>query len=139
MAVLGLFSVLFGTSNMYVVYKFKHILSTQHVHCASRVPFVLSQDDAVCLWPTETRHRRRKGKHVIAGLTRSERMVHWAGSSSFPSEQRPAQAHIVCRVSDAELGQQQLPARPLHLRLSVLQRPSADRGRSGNTRKVTYG
>lgn len=58
------------------------------------------------------------------GLTGSERVVHRAGDPSLPGEQGPAQAHIVRGVSDVELGHQQQPARPLHLRLSVLLRPS---------------
>lgn len=37
-------------------------------------------------------------------LTRSERMVDRAGDPFLPREQRPAQAHIVRGVSDAELG-----------------------------------
>lgn len=48
---------------------------------------------------------RKHRQTCYAGLTRSERMVHRAGDPSLPCEQGPAQAHIVRRVSDAELGQ----------------------------------
>lgn len=62
-----------------------------------------------------------------AGLTRFEGVVDWAGDPSLPCEQGAAEAHVVRRVSDAELGQQQLPGRPLHqesVRPSVLRRPT---------------
>lgn len=49
-----------------------------------------------------------------AGLTRFEGVVDWAGDSSLPCEQGAAEAHVVSRVSDAELGQQQLPGWLLH-------------------------
>lgn len=81
-----------------------------------------------------------KHRHTVyPGLTGSERVVHWTGYPSLPGEQGPAQAHIVRRVSDAELGHQQQPARPLHLRLSVLFRPSAGWGGSDSPGTVTSG
>lgn len=77
-----------------------------------------------------------------AGLTRFEGVVDWAGDASLPCEQGAAEAHVVSRVSDAELGQQQLPGRPLHqesVRPSVRHRPSAGRGGSGSPCKVICG
>lgn len=77
-------------------------------------------------------HRRGHRQTRYPGLTGSERVVHRAGDPSLPGEQAPAQAHVVRGVSDAELGQQQLPARPLHLRLSASLRPSAGWGGGGS-------
>lgn len=84
------------------------------------------------------------GRHTVEdrhahclGLTGSERVVHRAGDPSLPGEQGPAQAHVVRRVSDAELGHQQQPARPLHLRGPVLLRPSAGWGGSSSAGTVT--
>ena len=92
----------------------------------------------------ETERQTGEDKHTwqtqtcCAGLTGSKRVVHRAGDPSLPGEQGPAQAHVVSGASDAELGQQQLPARPLHLCLSVLLRPSAGWGGSGSPGTVTY-
>lgn len=119
--------------------------SVQHVLSLSSLrPLFISQDVAVCLRPTDRQTdievNIHKHRHTVyPGLTGSERVVHWTGYPSLPGEQGPAQAHIVRRVSDAELGHQQQPARPLHLRLSVLLRPSAGWGGSDSPGTVTSG
>lgn len=118
----------------------------RRVHCkfCPLCPLFITRDVAVCSRPTDTQtkdgqtHRQRQ-TWSVGGLTGSERVVNRTGDPSLPGEQRSAQAHIVRGVSDAELGQQQLPARPLHLRLSVLLRPSAGWGGSGSPGTVTYG
>lgn len=114
-------------------------------------PLFITQDVAACLQSTEKKRgqtdtvptsniRTRTHRQTLyAELTRSERVVHWAGDPSLPCEQGATQAHVVRGASDAELGQQQLPARPLHRSPSVLHRPSAGRGGSGSPREVTCG
>lgn len=112
-------------------------------------PLFITHDVAACLQATEKMrtarqganmaHTRTTGQTLYAELTRSERMVHWARDPSLPCEQGATQAHVVRGASDAELGQQQLPGRPLHRSPSVLHRPSAGRGGSGSRREVTCG
>lgn len=113
-------------------------------------PLFITQDVAACLQSTEKKprtdrhdtnieHTRTHRQTLYAELTRSERVVHWAGDPSLPCKQGATQAHVVRGASDAELGQQQLPARPLHRSPSVLHRPSAGRGGSGSSREVTCG
>lgn len=108
-------------------------------------PLFITQDVAACLQSTEKTRTARHGANIehaqtlYAELTRSERVVHWAEDPSLPCEEGATQAHVVRGASDAELGQQQLPARPLHRSPSVLHRPSAGRGGSGSPREVTCG
>lgn len=69
-----------------------------------------------------SRNGQTKEQHTVcrhetclhAGLTRFEGVIDWAGDSSLPCEQGAAEAHVVSRVPDAELGQQQLPGWLLH-------------------------
>lgn len=112
-------------------------------------PLFITQDVAACFQSTEKTRTARQGANMAhtsthrqtlyAELTRSERVVHWAGDPSLPCEQGATQAHVVRGASDTELGQQQLPARPLHRSPSVLHRPSARRGGNGSPREVTCG
>lgn len=77
---------------------------------------------------TKEHTRWRYEPYLLAGLTRFERVIDRAGDSSLPCEQGAAEAHVVSRVSDAELGQQQLPGWLLHQE-SVSPTPSFSRPR----------
>lgn len=95
-------------------------------------PLFITHDVAVRLRTNKATewHTDKGTQTFIVDLTGSERVVNRAGGPSLPGEPWPAQADIVHGVPDAELRQQQQPARPLHLRLAVLFRPLAGWGGS---------
>lgn len=63
---------------------------------------------------TQCRYETHLHAGEKAGLTRFEGVIDWARDSSLPCEQGAAEAHVVSGISDAELGQQQLPGWLLH-------------------------
>lgn len=73
-----------------------------------------------------------------AGLTRFKGVIDWAGDSSLPSEQGAAEAHVVSRVADAELGHEQLPGWLLHQE-SVSPTTSFSRARRRRRRRPPKG
>lgn len=108
------------TDQRQVVVPFKH---EQIAACPWRVPLLMSR--RVCRsrnrgTDEQTKEQTRCGGgggggwEGEAGLTRFERVIDRAGDSSLPSEQGATEAHVVSRVSDAELGHEQLPGWLLH-------------------------